>query len=117
MARSKRSTGLKDPKYLAWLREQQCVVCKFSVVSVSSNAATMEITIQLAEQTTVTEAAHCGDRGLSQKCSDREALPLCGEHHRTGKFSHHILGKRFWQHHGLDKDVLIAEYNRLFEER
>jgi hypothetical protein len=63
-----------------------------------------------------TEAAHVGVRGLGQKSSDRSAIPLCAEHHRLGRDSHHRLGKRFWEHHGLDRDALIAELNRRYEE-
>jgi predicted nucleic acid binding AN1-type Zn finger protein len=28
------------------------------------------------------EAHHAGERGLGQKCSDRETIPLCAAHHR-----------------------------------
>jgi len=57
-----------------------------------------------------------GVRGLGQKCSDYEAIPLCSYHHRVGNNSHHALGKKFWSHWGLDKDTLIAKYNRMYEE-
>ena len=30
----------------------------------------------------VVEADHAGRRGLGQKCSDLETIPLCTEHHR-----------------------------------
>lgn len=118
MARSARSKGLKDPAYLKWLHDQPCVVCRFSVVAVASDAATMEmgVTVRLMTQATPTEAAHVGERGLSQKCSDREALPICRDHHTERRDSAHKLQKKFWAHHGLDKDILIAEYNRRFEE-
>jgi hypothetical protein len=62
------------------------------------------------------EAAHVGRRGIGQKCSDREVLPLCARlHHQVGVKSHHALGKRFWVVHGLNRAVLIAELNRLYE--
>ena len=67
-------------------------------------------------QRSLTECAHVGRRGLSQRCSDRETLPLCrGEHHQHGPESHHVLGKRFWTFHALDRRALIAELNRLYE--
>lgn len=116
MARSARSKGLKDPVYLVWLHTLPCVVCQFSVVAVSSNASTMEITVSLMTQSSRTEAAHVGARGLSQKCSDREALPICKDHHTERRDSAHKLQKTFWAHHGLDKEVLIAEYNRKYKE-
>ncbi len=61
------------------------------------------------------EAAHVGERGLGQKCSDRETIPLCAAHHRTGPESHHVLGKAFFTHHKLDKDAIVAELNRLYD--
>ncbi len=95
----KRRGPLKDAKYLAWIRLHGCTLwptlgCHWQPV----------------------EAAHVGDRGLGQKCSDREAIPLCGAHHRTGRESHHELGKRFWGYHGLDKDKIITELNRAYAE-
>lgn len=68
-----------------------------------------------APQLSITEAAHVGDRGLGQKCSDIEAVPLCGEHHRTGKEAHHVLGKRFWEYHRLGRELMITVYHAAFE--
>lgn len=64
----------------------------------------------------ISEAAHVGERGLGQKCSDRETIPLCVEHHRTQPYAHHVLGKKFWAHHGLDKEAIVAELNRLYDQ-
>lgn len=62
-----------------------------------------------------TEIAHVGQRGLSQKCSGWEVLPLCAiRHHREGPESHHRLGKRFWEHHELDRYAIIGWYRRLY---
>lgn len=63
------------------------------------------------------EAAHVGERGLGQKSPDREAIPLCSHHHRTGPQAHHVLGKKFWAHHGLDPKAIIAELNKLYDEQ
>lgn len=87
-----------DPEYLAWIREQPCVVtfCKIPR----------------------SEAAHVGEiRGLGQKCSDHETIPLCVWHHGPeGPQSHHRLGKGFWPFWGLDRDALIAEYRERYLE-
>lgn len=64
----------------------------------------------------MTEVAHVGERGLGQKCSDRETVPLCAEHHRTGPHAHHVLGKNFWDCHGLDRDAIIAKLNEQYRE-
>jgi hypothetical protein len=63
------------------------------------------------------ECAHVGSRGLGQKCSDYETLPLCPAHHVQGPESHHALGKRFWVVWGLDRHALIARFNQEFENR
>lgn len=102
MARSARSKRLKDKKYLAFIASQWCVVCELVTGSEAGTPLRIEV-------------AHVGTRGLSQKCSDRETLPLCARHHRTGKDAHHVLGRKFWQHHQLDRDALIAELNARYE--
>jgi hypothetical protein len=73
------------------------------------------------------EAAHVGDRAGFRKCSDFETIPLCGagldkygkwrtdDHHREGKESVHKLGRTFWEHHGLNRDELIARLNKCWE--
>jgi hypothetical protein len=63
------------------------------------------------KQKTITEAAHVGKRGLSQKCNDLETIPLCQDHHREGPHAHHKLGKRFFDLHGIDKDELVLKLN------
>lgn len=89
----------KDLSYLTWLRTQPCLACA-----------------SLGNQMTPTEAAHTGVRGLSQKGPDREAIPLCSYHHRLGSVSHHRLGKRFWDHHGIDRERMISNLNEKFQE-
>ncbi len=106
----KRRGSLKDRAYLAWLHELPCVVCILPWKLWLSGVVYSNV------QTSATEAAHVGTRGLGQKCSDRETIPLCGACHRTGRDSQHVLGKKFFQHHGLDKDKIIAELNRLYDE-
>lgn len=91
----------KDPAYLKWIREQPCAVPGCAVASPTIYAR---------------EAAHVGMRGMSQKCADREAIPLCAWHHRLGPQSHHRAGKRFWSLHSIDREELIAYYNNRFEE-
>ena len=103
---TKKRTG-KDPAYLAWLHEQPCVLCAYRYPGPGPT-----LSVQLSR----TEAAHVGVRGLSQKSSDRDAIPLCGiEHHREGKYSIHKLGKDFWKFHGIDRDALIAELNAEYQ--
>lgn len=79
--------------YKAWIASLPCVVC----------GTRKDV-----------EVAHVGARGMSQKCSDFETLPLCVAHHREGPEAHHVLGKKFWDHHQLDRDKLIQEHNELW---
>lgn len=101
-ARRKRRAAKRDPQYLAWLRLQPCAVCL-------KRGGTPQDALLI--QGSPTEAAHVGERGLGQKCPDREAIPLCGEHHRTGPLAHHVLGKQFFFMHSLYKTTLIQQYN------
>jgi hypothetical protein len=81
----------RNPRYLAWIRTQPCVVC----------GARRGI-----------EAAHTGPRGLGQKSPDRSAIPLCFRHHRTGGESYHRLGPRkFAERHRLDIASIVRQLN------
>ena len=63
-----------------------------------------------------TEPHHAGDHGYAQLAPDRTALPLCAEHHRTGKdAAHGPLGKNFWKHHDIPRDEMIAALNSAYE--
>ena len=111
----------KDKPYLAWLHTLPCLCCMttvykdFSVPIVRAIDKRAEALSGL--QLSRTEAAHIGARGLSQKCPDREAIPLCREHHTEDRFSAHRLQKKFWEHYGLVKQDVIAALNRAFEEQ
>ena len=79
---------VRQPAYLRWIRSLPCSVC--------------------GTNRTV-EAAHTGPHGVSQKSSDRSAIPLCARHHRTGQDSYHKLGPRqFSEAHHLDIPAIVA---------
>lgn len=68
-----------------------------------------------------THAAHVGPHGMRQKCPDAEAIPLGQEHHLHataggGPESHHTLGFKFWEFHGLDRDEVLELLHRLYRE-
>jgi Protein of unknown function (DUF968) len=81
---------LRNGSYLRWIRSLPCCICG---------------------GTRFIEAAHVGERGMGQKCSDFETLPLCADHHRMGPLSHHVLGRKFWIVWGIDRFKLIRKYN------
>jgi hypothetical protein len=81
----------RNPRYLAWIRQQPCCVC----------GATRTI-----------EASHTGPHGLGQKSPDSSAIPLCAKHHRTGADSYHRLGpRRFSEKHDLDIPAIVHRLN------
>lgn len=113
---------VKDGLYLAFVRRFPCVIC-WGFPRVHTPLGTCQVYWEYElehhnpSQETPTEAAHVGIRGIGQKCSDRETIPLCARHHRTGKDSAHVLGKGFWQHHSLGREQLIANLNQKYEEQ
>jgi len=100
----------RDPKYLAWIRTLPCVCCDPPGV-----LAELFPGRGIPDQYP-TEVAHVGDRGLGQKCSDLQTIPLCAYHHRTGPESHHRLGNRFWSKWGINKEELIANLNQRYQQ-
>ena len=82
---------VRNPRYLAWIRTQPCLVCG---------------------STRWIEAAHTGPHGLGQKSPDTSAVPLCARHHRTGNDSYHRLGPRgFGEVHSLDLASIVRRLN------
>jgi len=94
-----------DPKinepYKAWIRTLPCIVCRQWQLTQARYG--------------LVECAHVGMRGLGQKCHDRETIPLCVHHHRTGPQSHHALGKGFWKYWRLNRYDLIKHYNQHYD--
>lgn len=96
--REPRANRHDDPARLAFIRTLPCFICEAYRLLQKSK----------------TEAAHIGQRGIGQKCSDTEAAPLCAHHHRTGEFSHHRIGKRFWIFWKVERMEMILKYQRLY---
>lgn len=86
----------RDRKYLDWIRNLACLLCRTRVG---------------------VEAAHSGPHGISQKAPDSSALPMCFECHRTGEFSYHNIGRKFFETHGLKpREELVMAYNLAYAE-
>lgn len=67
-------------KYLSKVAELGCILCQ-----------------RLGHHDTPAEIHHLrAGRGLSQRSKDKEAIPLCPEHHR-GSTGFHGLGKRAFE--------------------
>jgi hypothetical protein len=76
---------VRDTAYLKFIRSLPCCVC-FRDRGI--------------------EAAHIGRRGMAQKCSDRETIPLCSAHHRE---QHRIGLREFAKVYELDVWELINQ--------
>jgi hypothetical protein len=81
----------KDPKHLARLREQPCIVCK----------------THGEPQNSPTQAHHCvHDRHSARKVSDALAIPLCEGHHQglwdQTKLALHKAPKQWRETYGPD---------------
>ena len=97
---TKKHTG-KDPDYLAFIHQFRCIVCSRGVPEPTLGTV---------------EAHHAGPRGMGQRADDHTAVPLCRGHHVLKPDAAHELGKKFWEHHGLDRDRVISMFNDLWEE-
>lgn len=109
---------LHDPEYRRWIEGLPCAVCalKYFVAPVTTRELVGFLVEVEAER--LSECAHVGPvRGMRQKCSDHETIPLCSLHHRTGPDAQHQLQKGFWAHHNLNREELIKSLNAQFRER
>lgn len=101
----------EDPAYLDWIRTLPCLICSVQIYGcawIFSDDAGLIFETAPGAKSRIAEAAHVGIRGLGTKCDDRETVPLCPKHHRTGRDAHHVLGKWFWLYHDLDRERVIA---------
>lgn len=105
----------KDPEYLEWLRAWPCLVCAFHYGEDFDTLRSEFWRGAVARGYAAAEAAHVGIRGLGQKCPDREAIPLCVSHHRTGKDSHHVKGRAFWEFHGIVRQQVVAQLQAIYD--
>lgn len=129
--RPKRLPGYDDPEFRAWIKAWPCYVClkdhcerhnlDFGEMKKSSEARGYFYRNESLLSCGLTEVAHIGIRGLSQRCRDSESMPLGTKHHDHATAggapdSHHTLGAKFWGHHGLDRAEVIAEMQWLYQK-
>lgn len=116
-ARGKKSLPLRfggvpqNPKYLAFVRCFPCILKNLPIYG-----AFFDTVVGAHVCSGKIESAHTGRHGGGQKAADETALPMCTNAHRTGKFAHHRLGKKFWEFWGLDQSKLIQSFNEMARE-
>ena len=91
---------VKDKGYLSWLHRLPCILDGSSPVEAAHLS------------TPNARYGHAG-RGLSQKASDRWALPLSPEKHREQHEGNEIV---FWDRHGIDPYVAALVLYGLYHE-
>lgn len=106
--RRTKDPAIHDPKYLEWIRTQECVCCMRSVKD-------FHVRLARLDGLGIVEAHHAGEHGLSQRPPDRTAIPLCAWHHREGPHSAHVLGRNFWDSWSLNRDALVARLNANYD--
>lgn len=113
----RRPVPVDDPAYRAWIKRLPCWICYMEVYAwLDLSDIIVFCTSIWRRQKSPTEVAHVGVRGRGQKCADRETMPLCRAHHQTGKDAHHgPLGRGFFAHHGLSREVIIKRLNEAYE--
>jgi hypothetical protein len=97
-ARKPRGWKEREPEYLEWIRTGSCLACGARPV----------------------HAHHAGPHGLGAKAPDRQAVPLCWEHHaRESPVSVHALGPDEFERRFSVKLLPAAEilYSVFLEER
>lgn len=94
-----KSVVVKDPKYLAWLRQRPCHFLRFGDCNPFDTMGNGR-----------SEVSH-----LASKSRDDLTLPCCGGHHRTNKHSWHSGRRSFCLHYHLYLDDLISEAAALYK--
>ncbi len=108
-----------DEEYKEWIRHLPCLVTLSRTYGIRDPKKLVGLAILKSTTQRAAECAHVGDnKGMAQKCGDRETIPLSAHFHRTGPHSHHVLtpGPAFFAYHGLDRDAIISELNAKYEE-
>jgi len=82
-----------------------------SIVNLAYRAFVRSLPCCCCGRTWGVEFAHTGNRGLSQRATDLDGVPLCRKScHQTGPHSYHALGRvAFERYHGLDLRKIIAQ--------
>ena len=111
----------EEKAYLDWLAQWPCLVClkrlcdqnHQSIIGLSAEARA--VTVPWSEgQCGLIELHHAGVRGLGQKSSDWETVPLGAKHHQHGPEAAHVLGKAWWSFHNLNRNEVFATLHELY---
>ncbi len=99
----------RDRLYLDWLATLECIQPKCYCKNPLGSEQGLSLYMRKVE------AAHTGPHGIAQKAPDGDAIPLCRWAHQEAKDAQ---GKsRTWfADHGLDRDAVLAEFRKRYEQ-
>lgn len=90
-----RQPRVRNERHLSLIRSLPCLICFRPAPSEAAHLRYGE------------PARGKPPTGISEKPDDKWTLPLCAEHHRTGKDAQHGMGEReWWELHGIDPIAL-----------
>lgn len=97
-AKPRKTTVMRDRKYLDWLKTRRCVVCDCSPLSMDGLFA-------------IIDPAHGPSAGMRVKGPDKEACPLCRHHHSE---QHSIGWPDFEAKYKIDREREAAIHYGLY---
>ena len=105
-AGKRRVSVLRDPDYLDFIRDRQCIACREERrTAIDWNRLPRPFSARV-------EAAHTKVNGTGSKGTDSSCLPLCTEHHRE---QHRIGAKDFALYYGLNLAQEAAAHWAVYE--
>lgn len=107
----------RDDKYLAWIRTLPCIIsnpCFQQAVVMGYRLAFSCNWSGLSLQDSPTQACHVGKtgKGMRQKCSDYEVIPMSATYHRE---QHGPDGAIFFERHPLPLPEVFAALRAAYE--
>lgn len=104
---------IRDAMYKDWIRTLPCCACFAEIYRLG----VLGVEVALVEAFPFrSECAHTGSRGMSQKASDHDCVPLCGDHHRKLPGSYHASAKTFFERHNLPRLELICALRTVYRK-
>lgn len=107
----------RDPKYLAWIRTLPCIISNpewLASIMKGYRSAFVCNWSAFSLQDSPTQACHVGKsgKGMRQKCSDYEVIPMSATYHAE---QHGPDGATFFERHRIDLPAVWAALRAAYE--
>lgn len=112
----------RNPKYLAWIRTSPCIISNPNWLEMLLRCPPLATGITAPNWMTVTlqdsptQACHVGKsgKGMRQKCSDYEVIPMSATFHRE---QHGPDGATFFERHPIPLNEVFEALRKAYEEQ